>query len=109
MLWNAVAVFDKGVEKTVMNYKAAKKNVKGHNLEKISGVNFKTDSFVGDSYIGDQRRRKLKTKLYNNNDSKIDTKFGREGVKMRNIGGVGSKYMNSYMDRDGFRNDINDL
>ena len=103
MKWQSNAIFKKGEEKTIMNYKKAKKDVKGNNLQKINKHQFKTDSFVGN-----QRRGEINTKVIHGKNVKIDNKFGREGVKTRNVGGMGSKYMNSYIKHDNLENEVND-
>lgn len=104
LLWDSIDQRDKGNSKTVMNYKAASKRVKGHNLQKLGAVNFEHDS-----KYNTQKRGRLDTDVVSKKTiARIDNEFGRDDSVTKMTGGLGSKYMTQHMDRDGSQNDLND-
>ena len=104
LLWDSIPIFKKGEEKTIMNYKAAKKDMNEHNLDKLSKVSFKADS-----NINNQRRGRVElSQTHKSSESTSDNDFGSEGVFSKMTGGMQSKYMLPYVDRDNATNDIND-
>jgi hypothetical protein len=105
LLWESVADYDKGTSKNIMNYKAAAKYIKGHNLQKLNKTEFKNDS----KYSNQRRGRIDKSANSKMGEGEIDNDFGRDDVITKTIGGgMGNKYMRPHMDRDGYRNDLND-
>jgi hypothetical protein len=105
VLWDSIADYEKGNSKAIMNYKAAAKEVKGHNLDKLSEVNFEYDS-----KNNKQRRGRLDTVSINKkSEGRIDNDFGRDDSVTKLVGALGSKYMTQHMDRDGAVNSINDF
>jgi hypothetical protein len=103
--WNSIAVYNKGDEKIVINYAAAKSQSNVHNLKKIS-----KHVFDRDSHNADQRRGKLKTRVGSNKAaSRGDNDFGREGVHTRFIGGLGTKYLADRTLRDTPDNELGDI
>lgn len=109
LLWDSESLHKRGGEKTIMNYKAAASinDMTGHNKEKLDKINFKTDS-----YKNNQRRggRVDKSSINNLYTGEIDNDFGRDDSVTKTLdGGIGNKYMNEYIDRDGNRNEMNDL
>ena len=105
ILWDSIANYQKGSAMTIMNYKAAAKNIKGHNLQKLGNVDFEHES-----RNTTQRRGRIdKVAVSKKNEGKIDNDFGRDDSISKTIGGgMGTKYMTPHMDRDGYMNDIND-
>lgn len=105
ILWDSIANYKKGEEKTIVNYKSAVKNVRGHNLEKVGKFDFDTES-----YSTNQRRGRIDIKdTPKKNKSLYDNECGLELDKSKQTGPIGSKYMTAYMDRSGLENEINDL
>ena len=104
LLWDSIANYDKGTSKTIMNYKAASKSVKGHNLQKLGPVNFEHDSKYNTQKRGRLDMDVISKKII----ARIDNDFGRDDSVTKMTGGLGSKYMTHYMDRDGYSNDLND-
>ena len=103
ILWDSIAVFRKGDEKAIVNYKAVKKT-KGHNLGRVSKDEFESDSYAR----GQNSGRKDKAVVHKSKEGLHDNDFGREGVQTRHIGGMQSKYMTPHMDRDEAEDVIND-
>lgn len=103
ILWDSITVFRKGDEKAVANYKTIKKT-KGHNLDRIVKHQFERDSYARGQNNGLQR----KNVVHKSKEARHDNDFGQEGVHTRHIGGMQSKYMNTYMDREDSSNVIND-
>lgn len=105
ILWDSLAIYQKGNAQTIMNYKAAAKEVKGHNLQKLGKVNFEHDS----KNTAQRRGRIDKVANSKKDEGYIDNDFGRDDSISKSVGGgMGNKYMTPYMDRDGYLNDIND-
>lgn len=105
ILWDSIAVFKKGDDKTIMNYKSAKKDITGNKLDQLDKHKFDRESYTGN------QRQVLKTPKTKKNRSGAtqDNDFGREGVLTRSIGGLGSKQVMQYMERDSVSNSINDV
>lgn len=104
-LWDSLAVYQKGDSQVIMNYKAAAKDTRGHNLQKIGKVNFENES----KNTTQRRGRIDKVATSKKNEGYIDNDFGRDDSISKTVGGgMGSKYMTPHMARDGYVNNIND-
>jgi len=109
LLWDSETLHNKGVEKAIMNYKAAASinDMRGHTKEKIDKIKFKSDSYKTNQRSGGRTDKSSINNLYT---GEIDNDFGRDDVVTKTLdGGIGSKYMNKYMDRDGNETEMNDL
>ena len=109
LLWDSESLYKKGSEKTIMNYKAASSmnDMIGHTKEKVDKIKFKNDSYKTNQRSGGRVDKSSINNLYT---GEIDNDFGRDDSLTKTLdGGVGSKYMNEYIDRDGNRSDMNDL
>ncbi len=104
VLWNAKALYKKGVSKAVVNYKAAKKESEQHNLERINRDQMEDDSH---NNLG-SKSRKITKIVHNKKRIKTDLEYAPEIDKSKRVGGMGTKYMTPYMERDGDLNDVND-
>ena len=100
-MWDSVAIYKKGDDKTIMNYRACK--AKNNKLESFEDIEFDKKS-----KIVNQRRGRLDKNSIDVNTGLIDNKIGMELDKSKQTGPMGSKYMNRYMDVSGSSNDIND-
>lgn len=105
-IWNSISMYKKGESMNVKNYKAAVTTIEegGTKLNKISkAIDFK------ESKGNEQRRGKLNSdNNANMKKARLDNDYGREVERAHLVGPLGSKYLNSYMDRDSEFNDIND-
>ena len=100
-MWDSVAIYKKGDDKTIMNYRGCKP--KNNKLESFESIEFDKTS-----KIAKQRRGRLDKNSIDVNTGLIDNNTGMELDKSKQTGPMGSKYMNRYMDVSGSSNDIND-
>jgi hypothetical protein len=104
ILWDSIAVYDKGVSKTIVNYRTSTKSQKGNNLQKLADVKFKDNSKTTCQRKG---RMDIET-VAKHHISRIDNDFGRDDDHVKLVGPLGSKKMRGYMEHDEKKNDIND-
>jgi hypothetical protein len=105
ILWDSLAVFKKGDEKAIMNYKSAKKKSNKHNLEKINKHKFEKDSYTNKQH----KITKIAKIIHGKKTTRQDNDFGKEGVFTRSIGPMGNKQTMKYMERDSVSNEMDDI
>lgn len=104
ILWDSIAVFNKGKSKSVVNYGAVANSRKGNDLDKLSDVKFKDMSKTSGQRAG---RMDIET-ISKHHISNIDNTFGRDDLNTKLVGPLGTKKMRKYMEEDEKKNDIND-
>jgi hypothetical protein len=105
IFWDSIAVFKKGKSKTVVNYKAAKKDKAGNNMNKLDKHKFNKES-----YVSQQHKQKIPSQVSKNkSQTKYDNNFGREGTFNQSKGEMGTKQTMQYIDRDNNDNYMSDM
>jgi hypothetical protein len=104
VLWGAKAEYKKGKSKSVVNYKAAKKESSQHNLNRINREQMEDDSHL----TLNKSSKRMANVTRNKAQAQTDVEYAPERDKSKMVGGMGTKYMTPYMELDGDVNDIND-